>query len=102
MRNFSAVKFYCYTMSLLYPYLLFIFQFDRQADGVLGPLQAKHVLTGINLECLAAILRKKESHYELDVYTDVLRDIYYVSFPCPLQVTIAGRVILLTSMINDI
>ncbi|GJN09020.1 hypothetical protein PR202_ga26987 [Eleusine coracana subsp. coracana] len=50
--------------------------FDRQADGVLGPLQAKHVLTGINLECLSAILQNKESHYDLDVYTDVISDIF--------------------------
>ena len=65
----------------------FIFYFNRQADGVLGSLQAKHVLTGINLECLAAILQNKESHYDLYVYAAVLSDIYYVSFPCPLQVT---------------
>ncbi|KAK3150539.1 hypothetical protein QOZ80_3AG0234470 [Eleusine coracana subsp. coracana] len=55
--------------------LVFV-EFDRQADGVLGPLQAKHVLTGINLECLSAILQNKESHYDLDVYTDVISDIF--------------------------
>ncbi|WVZ95630.1 hypothetical protein U9M48_041364 [Paspalum notatum var. saurae] len=55
--------------------LVFV-EFDRQADGVLEPLQAKHVLTGINLECLAAILQKKESHYDLDVYADVICNVY--------------------------
>ncbi|KAM0865143.1 hypothetical protein ACQ4PT_043479 [Festuca glaucescens] len=50
-------------------------QFNRQADGVLEPLQNKHVLTGINVECLAAILQNKETHYELDVYDDVLTHI---------------------------
>lgn len=56
--------------------LVFV-EFDRQANGVLGPLQAKHVVTGINLECLAAILQNKKSHYDLDVYADVLSKIYY-------------------------
>lgn len=55
--------------------LVFV-EFDRQADGVLEPFQAKHVLTGINLECLAAILQKKESHYDLDVYAYVIRQVY--------------------------
>ncbi|XP_037439436.1 uncharacterized protein LOC119307462 isoform X2 [Triticum dicoccoides] len=59
--------------------LVFV-EFNRQAGGVLKPLQAKHVLkplqakhvlTGINLESLAAILQNKESHYELDVYDDI-------------------------------
>ncbi|ONM02469.1 Alanine--tRNA ligase [Zea mays] len=59
--------------------LVFV-EFDRQADGVLEPFQAKHVLTGINLECLAAILQKKESHYDLDVYAYVIRQVYWVSF----------------------
>jgi alanyl-tRNA synthetase len=68
----------------------------------LEPFQAKHVLTRINLECLAAILQKKESHYDLDVYAYVIRQVYSVSFPCPLRVTIAGCVILLISMVNDI
>ncbi|ONM02490.1 Alanine--tRNA ligase [Zea mays] len=56
--------------------LVFV-EFDRQADGVLEPFQAKHVLTGINLECLAAILQKKESHYDLDVYAYVIRQVYW-------------------------
>ncbi|KAL5681793.1 hypothetical protein ACJX0J_008178, partial [Zea mays] len=55
--------------------LVFV-EFDRQADGVLEPFQAKHVLTRINLECLAAILQKKESHYDLDVYAYVIRQVY--------------------------
>ncbi|KAM0865140.1 hypothetical protein ACQ4PT_043479 [Festuca glaucescens] len=54
--------------------LVFV-EFNRQADGVLEPLQNKHVLTGINVECLAAILQNKETHYELDVYDDVLTHI---------------------------
>lgn len=41
------------------------------------PFQAKHVLTGINLECLAAILQKKEIHYDLDVYAYVIRQVYW-------------------------
>ncbi|PWZ54471.1 Alanine--tRNA ligase [Zea mays] len=56
--------------------LVFV-EFDRQADGVLEPFQAKHVLTGINLECLAAILQKKQSHYDLDVYAYVIRQVYW-------------------------
>ncbi|XP_022680020.1 alanine--tRNA ligase-like [Setaria italica] len=60
--------------------LVFV-EFDRQADDVLGLLQAKHVLTGINLECLAVIFQNKESHYDLDVYADVLSNIYYCAGP---------------------
>ncbi|PVH62305.1 hypothetical protein PAHAL_3G263200 [Panicum hallii] len=47
-------------------------KFNRQADGVLSPLQAKHIITGINLQCLAAILQKKESLYELDDYDNII------------------------------
>jgi alanyl-tRNA synthetase len=47
-------------------------EFNRQADGVLSPLQAKHIITGINLQCLAAILQKKESLYELDDYDNII------------------------------
>jgi alanyl-tRNA synthetase len=46
----------------------------------LSPLQAKHIITGINLQCLAAILQKKESLYELDDYDNIIDCISSISF----------------------
>jgi len=63
------------------------FYVNKKEDGILEPLQEKHVLTGINLECLACILENKESHYDSDVYDAVLSFINYVSFSGPVQIT---------------
>src|SRR3972149_13046 len=51
--------------------LVFI-QYDRDRAGTLTPLPAKHVDTGMGFERLCAVLQKKSSNYDTDVFTPVI------------------------------
>jgi alanyl-tRNA synthetase len=50
-------------------------EFNRGTDGRLDPLPAPSIDTGMGLERITAILQKKESNYDTDLFTPLLRRI---------------------------
>ncbi len=54
--------------------LVFI-QYDRDSNGTLTPLPSKHVDTGMGFERICAILQKKSSNYDTDVFTPIISKI---------------------------
>jgi alanyl-tRNA synthetase len=50
-------------------------QYNRQANGLLVPLPAKHVDTGMGFERLCMVLQGKQSNYDTDVFTPLLAEI---------------------------
>jgi len=54
--------------------LVFI-QYNRDAEGNLHDLPAKHVDTGMGFERIVAVLQNKKSNYETDVFTPVINKI---------------------------
>jgi len=54
--------------------LVFI-QYNRDAQGVLHPLPAKHVDTGMGFERICAVLQNKTSNYDTDVFMPLIHRI---------------------------
>src|SRR6266513_268596 len=48
-------------------------EFERSADGTLTPLPAPSIDTGMGLERITAVLQKKESNYDTDLFQPLLR-----------------------------
>src|SRR5512144_1729777 len=47
-------------------------EFERSADGVLTPLPAPSIDTGMGLERITAVLQNKQSNYDTDLFTPIL------------------------------
>jgi alanyl-tRNA synthetase len=50
-------------------------EFERSADGVLTPLPAPSIDTGMGLERITAVLQQKDSNYDTDVFMPLLSEI---------------------------
>ncbi len=50
-------------------------EFNRQKDGSLQQLPAKHVDTGMGLERLVRVLQNKQSNYDTDLFTNTIGEI---------------------------
>ncbi|MBI5463850.1 MAG: alanine--tRNA ligase, partial [Ignavibacteriales bacterium] len=73
--------------------LVFI-QYNRDENGKLTPLPSKHVDTGLGFERVCAVLQGKNSNYDTDVFTPIIKRISEITkqpYNGSLQSTIGNR-----------
>ncbi len=58
---------------------LVFMQFNRKADGTLENLPSKHIDTGMGFERLCMALQHKESNYDTDVFTPLIKKVEEIS-----------------------
>lgn len=56
-------------------------EYKREADGKIVPLPDKHVDTGMGFERLVAVLQRKISNYDTDLFQYLLKAIFKVQNP---------------------
>ncbi|MBP5535919.1 MAG: alanine--tRNA ligase [Bacteroidales bacterium] len=54
---------------------LVFMQYNRQANGTLVPLSAKHIDTGMGFERLCMVMQNKQSNYDTDVFQPLIQEI---------------------------
>lgn len=75
---------------------LVFMQFNRKANGSLEKLSAQHVDTGMGFERLCMVLQNKQSNYDTDVFTPLIREVEAITnskYGTDEKVDIAIRVI---------
>jgi alanyl-tRNA synthetase len=63
------------TPSVIEIWNLVFIQYNRDEMGKLTPLPAKHVDTGMGFERVCAVLQRKDSNYDTDVFSPIIRRI---------------------------
>lgn len=58
---------------------LVFMQFNRKANGGLEPLPEKHIDTGMGFERLCMVLQGKQSNYDTDVFTPLIREVEIIT-----------------------
>jgi alanyl-tRNA synthetase len=58
---------------------LVFMQYDRSAEGVLTPLPAPSVDTGMGLERIASVLQNTQTNYDIDLFTPLMKTIAEIS-----------------------
>ncbi len=58
---------------------LVFMQFNRKANGSLEPLPENHIDTGMGFERLCMVLQEKQSNYDTDVFTPLIREVEIIT-----------------------